>query len=81
MNNKIDYKQLAQLASQVQPQQLPTPSKGLTYCEVLSVVLVILKAMGYLSCSWIIPFVPLIIPAVLYMIVLSVGFLKTKFFN
>ena len=81
MNNKIDYKQLAQLASQVQPQQLPTSSKSLTYCEVLSVVLVVLKAMGYLSCSWIIPFVPLIVPAVLYMIVLSVGFLKTKFFN
>lgn len=81
MNNKIDYKQLAQLASQVQPQQLPTPSKNLTYCEVLSVVLVVLKAMGYLSCSWIIPFVPLIVPAVLYIIVLSVGFLKTKFFN
>ena len=81
MNNKIDYKQLAQLTSQVQPQQQAAPAKSLTYCEVLSVALVVLKAMGYLTCSWIVPFVPLIIPVILYVIVLGAGFLKAKFFN
>jgi hypothetical protein len=80
MNNRLDYKQLAQLASQIQPQQT-TPAKSLSYCEVLSVVLVILKAMGYITCSWIVPFIPLIIPVVLYAIVLIFGFIKGKFFN
>ena len=81
MNNKIDYKQLAQLAAQVQPQHQESSSKSLSYCEVLSVVLVVLKAMGYISCSWIIPFTPLIIPFILYAIILGAGFIKTKFFN
>ena len=80
MNNRLDYKQLAQLTSQVQPQQA-APAKSLTYCEVLSVVLVILKAMGYISCSWVVPFIPLIIPVMLYLIVLAFGFIKSKFFN
>lgn len=47
---------------------------NLTYFDLLSLILVILKGMGYISCSWIIPFVPICIPIVAYFFVVFVGF-------
>lgn len=82
MNNKIDMTQLMELAAKQQAMQQPQQVRsGITYCELLSIVLVTLKCLGLISCSWIIPFLPLIIPFVLYGAVLIIGILKTKFFN
>lgn len=83
MSTKLDYKYLNQIAAQSQAQQLATQNsqKGLTYFEILSIALVILKGVGYLTCSWFIPFIPIIIPFVLYAFVFIIGVIKGKFFN
>lgn len=51
------------------------------YFDLLSLILVILKGLGYISCNWIIPFIPLCIPVVFYLIVVSIGFCVKKFFK
>lgn len=82
MNNKIDMNQLMELAVKHQAMQQPQQVKsGITYCELLSVVLVTLKCLGLISCSWIVPFLPLTIPFVLYGIVFILGIIKAKFFR
>lgn len=82
MNNKIDMNQLMELAVKHQAMQQPQQVKsGITYCELLSVVLVTLKCLGLISCSWVVPFLPLAIPFVLYGIVFILGIIKAKFFR
>jgi hypothetical protein len=54
-------------------------NKGLSYLEALSLILVTLKCMGTISCSWIVPFIPVLAPIALYSLVVAIGFLKTKF--
>ena len=74
--------QLMELAVKHQAMQQPQQVKsGITYCELLSVVLVTLKCLGLISCSWVVPFLPLAIPFVLYGIILIVGIIKTNFFH
>lgn len=81
MNNKIDMTQLMELAAKYQAAQQPQQVKsGITYCELLSVVLVTLKCLGLITCSWIVPFLPLLIPFVFYIIIFVAGIIKAKFF-
>lgn len=82
MNNKIDMNQLMELAVKHQAmQQSQQVKSGITYCELLSVVLVTLKCLGLISCSWVVPFLPLVIPFVLYGIIFIFGIIKAKFFR
>lgn len=83
MNTKLDHKYLTQLAAQSQQQQMNNRNSqsNLTYFEVLSLVLIVLKATGYIACSWLVPFVPVIIPIVLYVFVFIAGIVKAKFFK
>lgn len=53
--------------------------RPLNYCEVLSLILVTLKCMGIITCSWIVPFIPLIIPIVFCGLFLALGVLKAMF--
>lgn len=81
--NNFDMSQLVELAmKQQQAQQMSQPSRsGLSYCECLSLILITLKCLGTISCSWLIPFMPLLIPFVLYGVVVLAGYLKAKFFT
>ena len=54
-------------------------SKGLSYLEALSLILVTLKCMGTITCSWIVPFIPVLAPIAIYSLFVAIGFLKTKF--
>ena len=64
MNNNIDMTQFMQAAIQQRQQQ----SKGLSYFELLSLILVTLKCMGIITCSWIWPFFPVFIPMIVYVL-------------
>jgi hypothetical protein len=77
--NQIDIGQL--LMQQATQQPTPTRSTSLTYFELLSLILVILKGLGYLSCSWIVPFIPICLPIVAYVVVTIISFIKVKFFT
>lgn len=74
--NTIDMTQL--LASQTQEAQ---KKSSLSYFDILSLILVIMKAMGYISCSWIVPFIPICIPIIFYFVVLIISFCGNKFFK
>jgi len=74
MNNNIDTTQMLQMMMQ----QRQT-TKSLSYCEILSLILVALKGCGYIACNWIMPFVPLTVPFIIYIIVATIGFVKIKF--
>lgn len=78
-NNQIDIGQL--LMQQAPQNSTPTRSVGLTYFDLLSLILVVLKGLGYLSCSWIVPFIPICLPIVAYVIVTIISFIKIKFFT
>ena len=77
-NNQIDVSQLLQAAMQ-QRQVQQAGGKSLSYCEILSLILVTLKCMGIITCAWFWPFFPLCIPVIAYGIVMLVGYLKVKF--
>lgn len=82
--NNIDINQLVELAAKHQAQQSMQSnqaSRGISYCELLSIVLITLKCLNLIACSWVVPFLPLAVPFVLYGIVLLVGFIKSKFFS
>ena len=83
MNNKIDMTQLMQAAMQQQQlqQQNNKNITWLSYWETLSIVLLILNALGYISIGYVFVFMPIFIPIIVYMIILLFGFIKTKFFN
>lgn len=82
-NNKIDMTQLMQAA--IQQQQLQQQNNKnitwLSYWETLSLVLLILNALGYISIGYVFVFMPIFIPIIVYMIILLFGFIKNKFFN
>jgi hypothetical protein len=82
-NNKIDMTQLMQAAMQQQQlqQQNNKNITWLSYWETLSIVLLILNALGYISIGYVFVFMPIFIPIIVYMIILLFGFIKTKFFN
>jgi hypothetical protein len=75
MNNNIDMTQFMQAAIQQRQQQ----SKGLSYFELLSLILVTLKCMGIITCSWIWPFFPVFIPMIVYVSILVFGLIKSFF--
>lgn len=76
-NNQIDVSKLfMQQAANMNQSQVK-----LSYCDILSLILVVLKGLGYLSCSWIVPFIPLCIPVVAYLIVVIFTVIKIKFFT
>lgn len=79
-NNQIDVSKLfmQQAANMSQPQMRST---HLTYFDILSLILVVLKGLGYLSCSWVIPFIPVCIPIVAYLVVAIITVIKVKFFT
>jgi hypothetical protein len=79
MNNKLNESQLESMMSMMS--QPTNNSKSLTYFEVLSLILFTLKCIGTITCSWIVPFIPLFIPFVFYILIVFIGFLKAKFFN
>lgn len=82
MNNKIDMnnmEQLMQLANQQQPQQIRGNEKNIGYCELLSLVLVTMKCLGFISCNWLVPFLPVLVPFILYIFIVFYGFIKNKF--
>lgn len=82
MNNKIDINQLVELAAKHQAAQQPQQVRsGITYCELLSVVLVTLKCLDLIYCSWLVPFLPLAIPFIIYGIILIVGIIKANYFK
>lgn len=76
-NNQIDMTQLLQAA--MQQRQVQQGNKGLSYCEILSLILVTLKCMGIITCAWFWPFFPLCIPFIVYGIMMLIGFAKMKF--
>lgn len=78
MNNNLNSLVQTLASQQVQQQQ---PNKTITYFELLSLLLVAIKGFGFIDCSWIVPFIPVIIPLVFYGIVLLVGFIKMKYFS
>lgn len=79
MNNNLNSLMQTLASQQVQQQQ--QPNKTITYFELLSLLLVAIKGFGFIDCSWIVPFIPVIIPLVFYGIVLLVGFIKMKYFS
>lgn len=79
MNNNLNS--LIQAAALQQQQQQQQTNKNITYFELLSLLLVALKALGFIKCNWIIPFTPLFIPLLFYSIVLVAGFIKMKYFE
>ena len=78
-NNQIDIGQL--LMQHATQNSTPTRSVGLTYFDLLSLILVVLKGLGYLSCSWFVPFIPICLPIVAYAIVTIITLIKIKFFT
>ena len=77
MNQNIDLTQLLQLATAQRQEQ--SSSKSLTYWELLSVVLVVLKAAGFVSLAWFWAFFPILIPYICYGLVMLTGFIIGKF--
>ena len=76
-NNQIDVSKLfMQQAASMNQSQVK-----LSYCDILSLILVVLKGLGYLSCSWVVPFIPLCVPIVAYIIVAIITVIKIKFFT
>lgn len=56
-----------------------TNGRPLTYCEVLSLILVTLKCLGLISCNWVVPFIPIILPIIFYGILFGIGAIRTLF--
>lgn len=83
MNNKIDMNQIMQAALQQQQlqQQNNKSITWLSYWETLSIVLLILNAVGYISIGYIWVFMPIFIPIIVYIVILACGYIKNKFFN
>ena len=77
MNNNIDINQLMQAAIQ-QQQMRSSDKKGLSYCEILSLILVTLWCTGHITCSIIVPFIPLLVPVVIYLVVFIIAFINRK---
>ena len=75
MNNGVDLMQLMQAASQ---QSHPAHKDNMNYFSWLSIVLVILKGMGYISCSWIWVFFPFVLPYVFLGIIAVIGICVSK---
>lgn len=80
--NNIDMNQILQAAMlQQQQNQNQSKSSSITYWELLSLILLVLKCIGYISCSWIWVFFPLLIPFIFYTIIFIFGYIKVKFFK
>jgi hypothetical protein len=81
MNKKtnFDMSQLVQAVAAQQQRQQTTNTSWLSYWETLSLVLLVLNAMGFISISYFLVFLPLFIPVVVYLIILMAGFIKAKF--
>lgn len=79
MNNNLNMNQLMQAA--INQQQQVQQRRALSYCEILSLILVLMKCMGFIACSWWVPFAPLAIPVIVWGAVLLLGFIRTKFFK
>ena len=78
MNKNIDMNQLMQAA--LQQQQMRAPERrGLSYCEILSLILVVMWCMGHIVCPVYVPFIPLAIPFIVYGIVFFAGYISKKF--
>lgn len=77
--NNIDITQLLQLAAAQQQQN--SQHKGVTYLQLMSIALLVLKCTGFISCAWFWVFFPVMIPWFFYTFILVVGFLKAKFFK
>lgn len=80
MNKNIDINQLMQAAVQ-QQQMRGTERRGLSYCEILSLILVVMWCMGHLACPVYVPFIPLAVPFVVYGCVFLIGYIAKKFFK
>jgi hypothetical protein len=78
MNQNIDITQLLQLAA-AQGQQKQNTRTGLSYFELLSIVFVIFKFLGYFTLGWFWAFSPIFIPWVFYSIIFLIGFITTQF--
>ena len=81
-NKNIDMNQLLQAAMLQQQSQSQSQNKSsVTYWELLSLVLLVLKCIGYINCSWIWVFFPVFIPFIFYGIIFLCGYIKIKFFR
>jgi hypothetical protein len=81
-NKNIDMNQILQAAMMQQQSQSQSQNKSsVTYWELLSLVLLVLKCIGYISCSWIWVFFPVFIPFIFYGIIFLCGYIKIKFFR
>ena len=78
MNQNIDITQLLQLVA-AQKQQKQVSTAGLSYFEVLSLVFVTFKFLGYFTLSWFWAFSPIIIPWIFYAIIFLIGFITAQF--
>lgn len=84
-----DLQQRAVIPAQAPPQipfmgqgNLSTQqTKSLNYFEYLSLILVVAKSCGLLNCNWVWPFVPAVMPFVLYGFIVVIGLIKNKFFT
>ena len=77
MNQNIDITQLLQLVA-AQKQQKQVSTTGLSYFEVLSLVFVTFKFLGYFTLSWFWAFSPIFIPWIFYGIIFIIGFVTSK---
>lgn len=78
MNQNIDITQLLQLVA-AQNQQKQSSSGGLSYFELLSIVFVIFKFLGYFTLGWFWAFSPIFIPWIFYGIIFIIGFITAQF--
>lgn len=80
MNQNIDITQLLQLAA-TQSQQKQSTRTGLSYFELLSIVFVIFKFLGYFNLGWFWAFSPIFIPWIFYGIIFIIGFATSKLYK
>lgn len=80
MNQNIDITQLLQLAA-AQSQQKQSTRTGLSYPELLSIVFVIFKFLGYFTLGWFWAFSPIFIPWIFYSIIFIIGFATNKIYK
>ena len=75
MNQNIDITQLLQMATANQQNQRQST---ITYWQLLSLALVVLKATGFLNVVWFWTFFPLFIPYIILILVAIIGYVTTK---
>jgi hypothetical protein len=75
MNQNIDITQLLQMAAAQQQNQRQS---AITYWQLLSLALVVLKATGFLNVVWFWAFFPLFIPYIMLTLVAIIGYATTK---